>query len=528
VGFNLADLFESVAAAVGDRDAVVCGSLRLTYRELDERSNRLARVLAQSGVRSGDRVAVALRNRTEHLEALLAAWKVGAAAVNVNYRYVVAELAALFADAEPAAIIHEPDLAGAVAVASPRLDRRPTQLATGERYEEALAPSSAAPLVVERSGDDVYLLYTGGTTGPPRAVMWRHEDLFFSALHSGRPDVEPVTSPADVVELARIGRSRCLPACPLMHGTAQWMALSTLLFGGTVVLVDQPALVPERVWDAVDAERVSFLVIVGDAFARPLADALDREPDNWALSSLTVVVSGGAPLTPDVAQSLLAHLPGAVAVDGYGTSETGGHGRRVLSPGEQRVGLSRFMVSDDTVVLGDDGRPVAPGSGEVGSIARKGRVPLGYWRDAERTAATFPVIDGVRYAVPGDQAIVDEDGTVVLLGRGALSINSGGEKIHPEEVESVLHAHPGVVDAVVVGLPDERWGQRVTAIVQVRPDAGVTLEDLDEHCRQRLAGYKVPRRILLTDHVERSASGKADYRWARQAAAEFGRHQSVP
>jgi acyl-CoA synthetase (AMP-forming)/AMP-acid ligase II len=528
--FNIADLFELVAGAVPEREAMVCGPRRLTYAQLDERANRLASWLAAQGVGAGDHVGLHLYNSTEYVEGMLAAFKLRAVPVNVNYRYVADELRYLFADADVVAVVHEqafaPLIAGVRGADGGALPSLRTTLARGEEYEAALAASSPARPEVQRSGDDLYVLYTGGTTGMPKGVMWRQEDIFFAAFGGG-----DLASPHDVAERVRNGRpARCLPACPFMHGTAHWMAFSTWFGGGgSVIVSDAPSLDPAAIWELVAREQVTFLVIVGDAFARPLVDALAAGggADAYDLSRLSVVLSGGAILSPSVKDALLEALPGVIVVDGYGASETGGQGQMVAAPGAAGGARPRFRMSDDTIVLDDALRPVPPGSGIVGRVARRGRVPIGYYKDPEKSAATFPVIDGERWSVPGDLATVEEDGTITLLGRGSVSINTGGEKVFPEEVEAVLKSHPAVFDAVVVGVPDERWGQRVTAVVSLRAEAAgaagagaprLELDDLAAHARRSLAGYKVPRALVVVDAIVRSPSGKPDYRWAKAEA----------
>jgi acyl-CoA synthetase (AMP-forming)/AMP-acid ligase II len=520
--WNLADLFEAVADEIGGREAVVAPGRRWTFSELDERANRLAHVMVYRGVRPGDRVALSMRNGPEYLEAMLAALKLRAVPVNVNVRYTVEELQYLLADAGPRLVLHEPDLTARVTAAAAGLPHRPGLLARGRAYEALLAGAPAdRPVISGRSGDDLYVLYTGGTTGQPKGVVWRHEDIFFSALATADADGRRPGSPEAVVAAARTGRTRCLPASPFTHGTAHWTALAALFNGGTVVVAEDGAgLAPQALWSTVEAERVSMLVIVGDAFARPLADALDLEPDRWDLSHLLLLLSGGAVLSPAVRQALLAHLGWAVVVDGYGTSETGGQGRMAIWPGQVDSGMPHFTVDEGTAVLDDQLRLVEPGSRVVGRLARRGHIPVGYHNDPERTAATFPTVDGVRWAVTGDRATVDPDGRIKLLGRGSSSINTGGEKVFPEEVEATLKAHPTVFDAVVVGVPDERWGERVTAVVQPRNGSTVTLEDLSEHCRQTLAGYKTPRQLVIVDVVVRHPTGKADHRWARRVALD--------
>ncbi|HEX4979372.1 MAG TPA: acyl-CoA synthetase [Acidimicrobiales bacterium] len=510
--FNLADLFERVADAIGDREAVVCGERRLTFAQLDERATRLAHVLAGRGIGPGDHVGLHLYNSTEYLEGMLAAFKLRAVPVNVNYRYVADELRYLFDDADVGCVIHEEDLRPVVDGVRRQVPSLRHTIARGDEYEALLAAAPSARTFAPRSGDDLYILYTGGTTGRPKGVMWRHEDVFAAAFGG-----EGLETPDEVVARARTGRTRCLTSCPFMHGTAHWMAFSTLYAGGTVVVAPGPRLDPDAIWDLVEAEEVTYLVIVGDAFALPLVEALGRDSaQRWDLSSLTAVLSGGAILSPAVKNLLLERLPGVIVVDGFGASETGGQGQMVAAPGVPVSGRPRFRMGADTFVVDDSLRPVTPGSGTVGRVARRGHVPLGYYNDPAKSAATFPVVDGQRLAVVGDLATVDRDGTVVLLGRGSMAINSGGEKVFPEEVESSLKAHPSVFDAIVVGVADERWGQRVTAVVSLRPGAvEPTLDELADHCRATLAGFKVPRSVVVVPTIVRSPSGKPDYRWAR-------------
>ncbi|HUS61788.1 MAG TPA: AMP-binding protein, partial [Acidimicrobiales bacterium] len=406
------------------------------------------------------------------------------------------ELRYLFSDADIVAVVHEPAHAAVLELIESDLPVPPVRLERGGPYERALAAASPARDFGPRSGDDLYVLYTGGTTGMPKGVLWRHEDLFFAALGGGNPGGSPIEIPEEIVERALRGRQRCLPASPFMHGAAHWFAWSMLLTGSTVVVATDTAFNPENLLDLVVAERVTFLVIVGDAFGRPIAEALEREPGRWDLSALTVVLSGGAVFSPSVKAELLARVPAAIVVDGFGASETGGHGRSVDAIGcdDKRP---RFLVGEDTSVLDERMQPVKPGSGQVGRLARRGHVPLGYHKDAEKTALTFPVVDGVRWALPGDMAMVETDGTVIILGRGSVSINTGGEKVYPEEVESCLKAHPAVYDAVVVGVPDDRWGERVCAVVAPRSGQQLpTAASLADFCGDRLAGYKLPREVV--------------------------------
>ena len=513
--WNLGDLFEAVAAAVPAREAVVAGEVRLSFAALDERANRLAAVLAERGVGPGDHVALAMRNGNEYLEGMLGAFKLRAVPVNVNTRYTIAELRYLLDDADPKVVLHDPDLAARIDAALAARPVAPAAIVRGEAYEAALAAAPAqAPTVEGRSGDDRYLLYTGGTTGLPRGGVWRHEDLLFAALGGGNPGGDPVTAPDEVVERALEGRTRCLPASPFTHGTAHWVALSTLLHGGTVIIDTSATFDAATLWDLAERERATILVIVGDAFGRPLADALQAEPDRWSLDDLLVLLSGGAVLSPAVRSALLEQIPWIVVVDGYGTSETGGQGQMPVWAGQPPGSLPRFHVDEDTTVLDDAGRPAPPGSGVVGRLARRGHIPLGYHGDPQRSADTFVELHGHRWAIPGDLARVEADGSITLLGRGASSINTGGEKVFPEEVEMVLKGHPDVFDAVVVGIPDERFGERVSAVVATREGRPVDLGALEQHCREHLADYKVPRRVVAVDAVVRRPSGKADLEWA--------------
>ena len=396
----------------------------------------------------------------------------------------------------------------------------PTDTLDAVDYEAALAASSDARDFGPRSADDLYVLYTGGTTGMPKGVMWRHEDVFFGALGGGGGGGAPISKPTQLADRARDGRRlRCLPACPFMHGTAHWMALGALLTGGTVIVSPDRRFDPTRLWQLVAGEHVQVLVIVGDAFARPLVEVLDRpELEGVDLSGCSVILSGGAILSPAVKTAFAEKLPGSVVVDGYGASETGGQGQSVTVAGAEPSPTPRFTVNEQTTVLDDTLAPA--GVGVVGRLARRGHIPLGYYKDEAKTATTFPVVDGVRWSVPGDHARIESDGTITLLGRGSVSINTGGEKVYPEEVEAALKAHPAVFDAIVVGVPDDRWGERVVAVVQPRPASAPTAVELGRHVRARLADYKAPREVVLVDAIERSPSGKPDYRWARATALD--------
>ena len=527
MSFNLADLFEGVVDALADHEAVVCRSAdgvsqRLTYADLEDRANRLSNHLADRGLSAGDHVGLHLYNGSEYLEGMLAAYKLGAVPVNVNYRYVVDELAYLFETADLRYVITEADLADRVRQASAATPNAPGLLTRGAEYEEALADApSDRPAVVTRDSGDLYLLYTGGTTGMPKGVMWRHEDLFFGALGgNGGRRVPRLDDPDRIGEWAAAGTSlpRRLPLCPLMHGGAQWVALQAVYSGGTVLLSTDRHLDATAALRLASEERASLVMVIGDAVARPLADALEADRGAYDLSELRVIRSSGAVFSSAVRDQLTALLPSVRIQDMFGASETGGQGQ--LRAGSDRsVG---FTPDDDTAVLDDDLQPVEPGSGVAGRLARKGRIPYGYYKDQEKTAATFPVVDGVRWSLPGDMATVGADGTVTVLGRGSGSINTGGEKVYPEEVESALKSHPSVYDALVVGIPDDRFGERVTAVVRWRDGLAEspTIDDIAEHCTGRISRFKIPRSLVAVDRIERLPTGKPDYRWAREEALD--------
>ena len=516
VEFQLADLYEVVADAVPERTALVAGDTRLTYAALDERANRLASHLAATGVGPGDHVGVYSYDRAEWLEAMFAAFKLRAVPINVNHRYVEEELAYLFDNADLVALVFEAGFADRVAAVRPGVPGLTTLVVIDDGYEEALAAASPERPTGPRSADDHYVLYTGGTTGLPKGTVWRHEDIFFAALQGGNPGGPPVSRPEELAAAAdrRPGVSLVCP--PMMHGGGQWVTLICLLSGGTAVLDTNRPFDPVAALRLVEQERVNAVSLVGDAMARPLADALAAPGARYDPSSLLSVGSGGAILSPAVKEELRRLLPGVIVMDSFGASETG-HNGSVLDLDGPAAG-PRFRVGDTTAVLGADGRPVAPGSGVVGRLARRGPIPLGYHKDPEKTAATFVEVDGVRWVAPGDAALVEEDGTVHVLGRGSMCINTGGEKVYPEEVEAALKAHRDVFDAVVVGVPDERFTERVAAVVRPREGRAPTLDELAAHCRRTLAGYKVPRSLVLCDEVVRTPVGKPDYRWAREVA----------
>jgi acyl-CoA synthetase (AMP-forming)/AMP-acid ligase II len=521
MALNFADLFEHAADAFGERTAVTCGDRQVTYAELDERVNRLAHHLAGLGAGPGDHIGLYARNSIEAVETLLAACKLRAAAININYRYTGTELRYVCDDADLIALVHDREFAPQVAEAladAPGL--RGTVVIDGSSdtgrggYAAALAAASPARDFPPRSSDDVYIIYTGGTTGYPKGVMWRHEDIWRTL--AGGIDFATGIPLADEWEQSRRGQGGGLVklcAAPLIHGNAQVAALAGLFSGETVVLV--PRFDAHEIWRAVQRHKVNVLVIIGDAMARPLIEAY-RE-GSYDASSLLALSSSAALFSPAVKDACVAALPHAVVTEAIGSTETGFAGLGFVQAGAEQRGGPTVTPGPDVIVLDQDNRPVRPG--EDGRLARGGHVPLGYYKDPVKTAAMLVEVDGKRYAVPGDWARVEADGSVTLLGRGNTCVNSGGEKVFPEEVEGALKSHPDVFDALVIGIPDELLGQRVAALVQLWAGRPADLAGIEAHVRGQIAGYKVPRRIWLVESVQRTAAGKADYRWAQQYAA---------
>lgn len=537
VSYNYADLWELVWPHVADGEALVCGPQRRTYAQLAERANRLGHHLRAAGVGPGDRVGLFLRNDAAYIEAMIACFALRATPVNMNHRYTGEELGHLMADSAAVALLVHETLTAAVASVPGGIghlrsvlvvDDPDPSVVEGEvadlpdavAYEEALATSSPEPVVTEgRSGDDEYLMYTGGTTGRPKGVVWRQEDAFFALVGGGDPTRlnGPVDEPAQLLERLVPGFSY-MPLAPLMHAAAQWTTWSWLLAGGKTTL-HPGRLVPEAVWQTVQDEGVNTMTVVGDAVGRPIVAAWQAEPERWDASSLFAIANGGAPMSASLKQLLAELFPGRSILDGFGSSEAGVQGSQRIEAGQTVTGLARFTPGPDTGVFDADLRPVEPGSGAIGRVANAGRLPLGYLNDPAKTAETFIEVDGRRYCFTGDMATVEPDGTIQLLGRGSQCINTGGEKVFPEEVESALVDHPAVADVLVVGTPDERWGSAVTAVVAPAEGATTpTLEELREHLRGHLAGYKLPKHLVVVETVERSPAGKADYRWARTTA----------
>ncbi|MEU6508260.1 acyl-CoA synthetase [Streptomyces sp. NPDC046942] len=543
--YNLADLFESVVDVAADREALVYldrpgtgAERRLTYAELDAAANRVAHHLIDSGIRPGEHLGLHLYNGVEYLQTVLACLKARVVPVNVNYRYVEEELVYLYRDADLVALVFDAEFADRVAGALPRAPGLRHLLCVGAGaaevpgagaagvpgavpFADAEAAGSPERGFPARSGDDQFIIYTGGTTGMPKGVMWRQEDLFFAGLGGGAPTGEPVKTPEELAERVAAGGTGItfFPTPPLMHGTSTLTAFIGFNFGQRVVL--HRKFVPEEVLRTIEKEKVTSMSLVGDAMLRPLIDALGGPLKGTDCSTLFSVSSSGAIMSETVRRQFRELVPNAMLLNNFGSSESGFNGTATEDSGPER-GFRIRVNSRTQVVDPATHEPVAVG--EVGRVAQCGHVPLGYYNDPRKTAETFFEQDGQRWVLLGDMATVDEDGVVTVLGRGSQCINTGGEKVYPEEVEQALKAHPDVYDALVAGVPDATWGNHVAAVVQLREGASQpSLADIQTHCRTRLAGYKVPRQLVITESIQRSPSGKADYRWAREVAVAADR-----
>jgi acyl-CoA synthetase (AMP-forming)/AMP-acid ligase II len=531
VALNIADLAEHAIDAVPDRVALISGDEELTYAQLEEKANRLAHYLIDRGVRKDDKVGLYCRNRIEIVIAMLGIIKAGAILVNVNFRYVEGELRYLFDNSDMVALVHERQYSERVANVLPETPNIKTILVVedgsdndyssygGVEFYSAIAESSPERDFGPRSADDIYLLYTGGTTGFPKGVMWRHEDIY--RVLFGGTDFTTGEFVKDEYDLAKSAAANPpmirYPIPPMIHGATQsatWMAL----FAGQTTLL-APEFDADAVWRAIHEHKVNMLFFTGDAMARPLLDALLAHQDagnEYDLSSLFVLTSTAALFSTSIKEKFLELLPNRVITDSIGSSETGFGGISIVTKGQSHTGGPRVQIDKTTVVLDEEGNEVEPGSGVRGFIAKRGNIPVGYFKDEKKTAETFRTFHGVRYAIPGDFATVEADGSVTMLGRGSVSINSGGEKIYPEEVEAALKGHPDVFDALVVGVPDPRFGQHVAAVVHAREGTRPTLAHLDAFVRSEIAGYKVPRSLWLVGEIKRSPAGKPDYRWAKE------------
>jgi 3-oxocholest-4-en-26-oate---CoA ligase len=520
--YAFASLFERISVEVPNRPALVSHGSRLTFAELDERAALLAGWLREQGVRAGMFVGIQMRNRCEHIEATLAAYKLRAVPISINYRLGEAELAYVYADSQLVGVIHDDDFGAVVRRAADRVASRLWSLPTGDEYEAALMTATPV-LPQERSGEDTYVLYTGGTTGQPKGVVWRMEDAFFACIGGGDPSStrSPISDPEEIVDRI-LPKGVFLPAAPLVHAAGMWTALRWLFAGWAVVLLDRFSA--PNVWRTIAAERVNTMNIVGDAMAKPLLDTWPVAADS-DLSCLQMVVSGGARLSAGIRNGILDALPHLTVKDTYGSSETGTQGSAMYRRGD--ADKDGYVVRDTVVLDPQTSLVMPPCLPRTGLIARRGHIPLRYHGDPHKSAQTFLDIGGVRHAITGDLGIMRADGTLHLLGRGSQCINSGGEKIFPEEIEQVLQQIPGIDDAIVVGIPDARWGEQAVAVVAIRAGSSSGEQEIQAYCRARLADFKTPKHVVMLAAVRRTVAGKPDYRWARETAMSVLQRTSV-
>jgi acyl-CoA synthetase (AMP-forming)/AMP-acid ligase II len=520
-GWNIADVLEAVAREVPESPALICGDRRFSWSELDTRAENVARHLHGAGLRRQDKVVQYLRNCPEYLESFIAALKASLVPVNTNYRYGPAELTHLWDDADARAVVFAASFTATIEQMREFVpgvlswlwvdDGTGTCPSWATPYEGAATETARPPQRGwERDGDDIVLLYTGGTTGLPKGVMWRQDDLFMklgNASNGRYPDTPDVAYAASRV--ASRGR-RHLPAAPLMHGAGCLTCLPVLARGGAAVLLEQTSFSAEELLDTVEREQVNSVGWVGDAFAKPVLAALDSNPQRWDLASWSIVTSGGVLFSDEVKRGLIRHIPGLLIADVYGASETLEAARSISTAASPQAPARSFTVGNGAAVFNEDDIEVSPGSGEVGRVAFAGRLPLGYYKDPVKSAANFRTLNGRRFSMTGDYATVEADGRITMLGRGSACINTGGEKVYPEEVEEVLKRHPAVEDVAILGVPDDRFGEKIAAAVQLAPGFELDVDDLREHVRAHLAAYKAPRLFVAVEQVTRGASGKVD------------------
>jgi acyl-CoA synthetase (AMP-forming)/AMP-acid ligase II len=532
MSLNFGDIVDAVSKVVApEAPAFVHGERTIVWRDATRRMNNIARALHAKGLVPGDKVAFYMRNGIEYGELTAACFLGRFCHVNVNYRYKPEEVRYILDNSDAAAVVYAHEFRDAVAQIHNQLPKVKLFVEVGgdaasfaERYEKLATSGSGESLALERSPEDVVMVYTGGTTGMPKGVMYAQGDLAapllvrLSLLTGKIPE-----NASDVVEMVRATSDslpRYLPACPQMHGTGFFGTMMTVMNGGTVVTVDSTSLDPHAIWSAVEKNKVSHMAIVGDPFAKPLLRALDEEPGRYDTSSVIAIGSSGAMWSAEVKQGLLKHMPQAILTDNFASTEALGMGQSIATK-DAETETAHFVLGVNAIVLDDDDQPLAPGSGVAGRLAVAGVLPLGYYKDPEKTAKTIKTIDGKRYSIPGDYAIVEADGRLTVLGRGSNCINTAGEKVFPEEVEEALKTHPAVEDALVIGVPDEQWGQAVTGVVKLLNGAAFDEGSLRAHVREKLAGYKTPKRVLVAGVALRAPNGKADYK----AVAEFAKRE---
>ncbi|MGE0583871.1 MAG: AMP-binding protein [Flavobacteriaceae bacterium] len=526
--WNFADIYDVVAKEIPDSVALVQGDRKLVWRDLDRRATSIAAFLIAAGLKRQANVTQYLYNCTDYLESIVATFKGAFVPMNTNFRYGPEELTYLWTNGDVEAVIFHGTFVPVIEQMREKVPAVKAWLWVDDGsgpcpdwatpYEEAAAfeaKENWRPWGV--SGDDILLLYTGGTTGMPKGVMWRQDDLFIR-LNTENGDDYPPEPDVDFLRqhIAKNGRAH-LSAGPLMHGAGLLTCFMTLSRGGKISHLTERNFNPVDLLDTIDRDQVASLMWIGDAFARPVLDTLEANPGRWDLSSLRTIISSGVVFSAEVKEGILKHIPKAAIADVFGSSETMSLGRSITMK-DKKTKTASFKAKPTTRVIDENDRDIVPGSGEKGLLAIGGRQPIGYYKEPEKTAAVFRQIGGERYVVPGDWATIDADGTITLIGRGSECINTGGEKVFPEEVEVVLKRHDSVFDAVVVGVPNLRFGQSIVAVVQPKKGQTVNGEALIEHVKSQISGYKAPRRVLQVDEIKRGPNGKADLTAIREYA----------
>lgn len=534
-GWNFADVWETIADQIPDANCQVQGDRKLSWAEVDKRADGIAKTLLERGAVEQDKVAQYLYNCPEYIESVFASFKAGLVPINTNYRYQEDELIYLWDNADCVAVVFHGVFTETIERIRDRVPKVVTWLwvddGTGScpdwalPYEDAAASATGGERTLApwgHKGEHLLMTYTGGTTGMPKGVMWRQDDLFRNLSARMNPEYGTEGQNLDTVR-ATVPQGQAgpvgLPACPLMHGTGLYTQLLMLSMGGSTVTLKSRKLDIEEIFDTIEREKVNQIAIVGDAFAKPMLAALDAEPGRWDISSMFLVTSSGVMWSEQTKQGLLKHHPGMILVDAFSSSEALGMGQSVSSAGDTS-GTAKFAPGENTIVVTDDGRKVEPGSGDIGRVAVGGAQPIGYYKDPDKTAATFIEVEGKRYSCPGDYATVEADGSLTLLGRGSVVINTGGEKVYPEEVEEALKTHPSVKDAVAVGVPDERFGEAITAVIEAEDGIEVDEDAIVSHVKSKLAAYKAPRIVLTIPTIGRAPNGKVDYKRLKTYAKE--------